>query len=470
MINLIDVTIANKAIQVLDGVSTFMVQSKPGSAVAALDSITPTEAAITAKGEGGIFVPMDLVEGTSRKNIMGVFEHDAVLENLVDKTWQVLDQRIKVTRDRAIPMATAIIAGLNKVYNLSYTEANVYTIVEIGLASGLSSSLITRLVDQYADSPATRTPINNNSSTVRLESKNDSLGISNALAELFDKNYRNESDGLVIDSSNLNDLVMQLFWDTTDLALTYANGVILARRLMTADILLNADELPSGITGYATAINNFLKGEAVYAAKQLKLLNGIRDTRINRKNLIDSVDQYELRISVNAEVYQAWLGMGGTADALIGYVVAGGSMDNHYDAILDNINGYTEAYNVAKLKLFDSIQSNQLILYKKNFPYQLQAALSEDGFSADDITSVLAAAVKDITVISTPTGDRFYMEVLAIISRHVYPGIGVYDIAREMNRIGIAIPGISPEQASALVCSDMLLDYIASQYDVIRVV
>ena len=469
MINLVDVTIANKAIQALDGVSTFMVQSKPGTAVAELDSITPTEAAIAAKGEGGIFVPMDLVEGTSRKNIMGVFEHDAVLEKLVDKTWQVLDQRIKVTRDRAIPMATAIIAGLNKVYNLSYTEANVYTIVEIGLASGLSSPLITRLVDQYADSPATRTPINNNSSTVRLESKNDSLGISNGLAELFDKNYRNESNGLVSDSLNLNDLVMHLFWDTTELALTYANGTTLAQRLMTADILLNADELPEGITGYATAITNFLKGEAVYAAKQLKLLNGIRDTRINRKNLIDSVEQYNLRINVNAEVYQAWLGMGGTADALIGYVVSGGSMDNHYDAILDNINGYTEAYNVAKLKLFDSIQSNQLILYKKNFPYQLQAALSEDGFSADDITSVLAAAAKDIAAISTPTGDRFYMEVLAIISSHVYPGIGVYDIAREMNRIGTAIPGISPEQASALVCSDMLLDYIASQYDVTRV-
>jgi hypothetical protein len=467
MLNLVDISIANKVTESLDAVATIFIQSKSGTDIAELDAVTPAEANLAAKEEGGVFSPMDLVEGTSRKNVMGVYEHDIVLEKLTDKAWNVINQRATVTRDRAIPMATNIIAGLNKVYSLSYTEANVYTIEEVGLPEGVSSPLLTRLIDQYADSTFARTPITqDDTSPVRLDSTPE---VSEGLSELFKANYIAQSEGIVTDGTTLAESIMTLFYNTVNIELTYTNVYSFALRLMTADLLLTADELPAGIVGYHTAITNFLNGEAAYAAKQLKLLSSIRDTRLARKDLIASIDHYGLKITVNSEVYHAWLGMGGTAEALIGYVVVNGNLDNHYDTILDNIAKYTEAYNVAKLKLFDSIESNQLVLYKKNLPYQLQAALADDGFSTDEIKGIVDSAAKDISAITTPTGDRFYMSILAIISNHVYPGLDIYPIALEMNRIGNAIPGISPEQAIGLVCSDMLLTYIASQYEVTRV-
>ena len=471
MINTTDISVAERVCNDLStALGACMVQAKEGSGLAQLDATTPIEAYAEFK-EDQLVSPLDLVEATTRKNLSGVYEHDIVLEGLVDKVFAVIDQRTQITRDRAIPMVSSIIAGLNKVYNLSFTEANVFTIQELGLPPGISSEVVSRLIGTYADSKYPRVPIDSSSpnSQVRLACENDSVGASEQLVEVFNKLYVDKSEGLLGDSNTLDDAVRMLFWNASDMVPSYESARLLALQLMVADLLLNAEELPSGISGYSTAINNFLQGEAAYAAKQLKIVESYRDSQLARKQLIAGVDNYGLVIKVNADVYRAWLEMGGTAEALIGYVAEKAPLEGHYDAILDNLSKYTECYNVHKLKLCDAVEANQLTIYKKNLPFQLQSALIEDGFTQEQVTGIVNACADDIKGISTVVGERFYMSVLHIVSEFVYPGLEVAKIAREMNRIATAIPGISPAQANELVMGDMLLDYIASQLVVTRV-
>lgn len=473
MINTEDTNIASRVCDELDnaGVGIIFINSKDGSDIAKLDAVTPTEAFVEGLSENAVFGNMDLVNATTRKNLSGVYEHDVVLESLVDKAFAVIDQRTTITRDRAIPMVSAIIAGLNKIYNLSFTEASVYSIVELGVPSGLSSEVVTRLMNTYGDSKYPRLPIDtqNKDSLVKLSVENGEVRASEQLIELFNKLYVEKSDGIIPDSLTLSDLIQQLFWDNINIAPSYDNAAYLARRLIVADLLINAGELPDGITGYSTAINNFLQGEASFAAKQLKIIESYRDNQLSRKELIASVDNYALVIKVNGEVYKAWLGMGGTAEALIGYVADRGPLEGHYDTILDNITKYSELYNIYKLKICDVIEANQLTIYKKNLPYQLQSALIEDGFTQDQVNAIVTASGKSIADLPTATGERFHMAILRIIDEQVFPGLDVFKIASEMNRISTAIPGISPAQANELVMSDMLLDYIASQLIATRV-
>lgn len=472
MINSIDAEIASRICNALDdaGVGAVMLQSKSGTAIAQLDAVTPTEAYFEAAGPNYLFGSMDLVEATTRKNLSGEYEHDVVLESLVDKAFAVIDQRTSVTRDRAIPMVTTIIAGLNKIYNLSFTEANVYSIVELGVPSGLSSEVVTRLMNTYGDSKYPRSPIDaqNKDSLVKLSVENEEVGVSEQLIELFNKLYVEKSDGIVPDTLTLSDLILQLFWDMSNIAPSYDNAAYLARRLMVADLLINADELPEGITGYATSIDNFLQGEASFAAKQLAIIETYRNSQLSRKQLIAGIDEYALVIKVNQEVYRAWCDMGGTAEALIGYVAGKNPLEGHYDAILDNITRYTETYNIQKLKLCDTIEANQLGIFKKNLPYQLQSALIEDGFTQEEALAIVNSAKRAILDISTPVGERFYMAVLRIVDTYVFPGLDIFKIATEINRIAGAIPGITPAQASEMVMGDILLDHIASQIAVTR--
>lgn len=473
MINTEDTNIASRVCDELDnaGVGIIFIKSKDSSDIAQLDAVTPTEAFVEGLSENAVFGNMDLVNATTRKNLSGVYEHDVVLERLVDKVFAVIDQRTAITRDRAIPMVSAIIAGLNKIYNLSFTEANVYSIVELGLPSGISSEVVSRLIGTYCDSQYPRIQIDtvNKDSLVKLSVENGSVGASEQLVELFNKLYVEKSDGIIPEAILLDDAVSNLFWLTHDTPATYDNAQYLARRLMVADLLLNAETLPTAISGYSTAINNFLQGEASFAAKQLKIIESYRDNQLSRKELIASVDNYALVIKVNGEVYKAWLGMGGTAEALIGYVADRGPLEGHYDTILDNITKYSELYNIYKLKICDVIEANQLTIYKKNLPYQLQSALIEDGFTQDQVNAIVTASGKSIADLPTATGERFHMAILRIIDEQVFPGLDVFKIASEMNRISTAIPGISPAQANELVMSDMLLDYIASQLITTRV-
>ncbi len=473
MINTEDTNIASRVCDELDnaGVGIIFIKSKDSSDIAQLDAVTPTEAFVEGLSENAVFGNMDLVNATTRKNLSGVYEHDVVLESLVDKAFAVIDQRTAITRDRAIPMVSAIIAGLNKIYNLSFTEANVYSIVELGLPSGISSEVVSRLIGTYCDSQYPRIQIDtaNKDSLVKLSVENGSVGASEQLVELFNKLYVEKSDGIIPEAILLDDAVSNLFWLTHDTQATYDNARYLAQRLMVADLLLNAETLPTAISGYSTAINNFLQGEASFAAKQLKIIESYRDNQLSRKELIASVDNYALVIKVNGEVYKAWLGMGGTAEALIGYVADRGPLEGHYDTILDNITKYSELYNIYKLKICDAIEANQLTIYKKNLPYQLQSALIEDGFTQDQVNAIVTASGKSIADLPTATGERFHMAILRIIDEQVFPGLDVFKIASEMNRISTAIPGISPAQANELVMSDMLLDYIASQLIATRV-
>lgn len=469
MINTNDILAAERIIGMVSEVGDFIITAKPSTDLAALEAVTPSGAAVSsAPAISELSVVSAINEMTSRKNLSGVYEHDGVLEVIVDKAWSVINQRSVVTRDRAIPMAMAIVDSLNKIYNLSFNEAGAFNIVELAPPEALSSDLGVSLIDKYATSTYPRITVD--ASTIILPNAPDQEEhkLDQSLVDLFITNYKDRLPG-VFDNFELVELIKMVFTlpsASLNQNANYETANIYLSRLAILDLLLSCDTLPEFISGYATSITNFLNGEAAFYAKQLFLVDSYSAKQLTNKALISNVSWDSYILYVNANVYKSWMDMGGDVEALIGYVYAGGEPSKAYDSILDNITGYKEQYQIAKLKQCEIIESEQLMRFKKNLPYQFDISLTNDGFDRTSVDGILQAMRNDIANISSATGDRFYMSILKIIDMHVFPGNSVFDMALSMNRIASKIPGISPDQASRMTVTNMVIDWVVSQLDI----
>jgi hypothetical protein len=309
-----------------------------------------------SNSDGDAATPQTFIGASTLKNSEGASEHDLVMDELIESVTEAVSNNLNWARNEVGPMVELVHENAQKaIEDAAISGVQPYTLIPYFYADLWDRDEVVTMAERYSVIP--RQPISLSAAIPLPENKSirDVLvtgipGVDDGITQLIDR--LGEARVTAVYNSVFGrtraaqlDLQLTMNWDEIDSALLI---MLLGNQL--------AQHVPAGINMSLDAFNSYMASITAQAGAQVGRILSRRQNYIANKIMVlqrPSNFSNTGNLIVNGDVYNDWLGDGGSPEILMGAVIAGRS--ENYKGLLDeqalNLRSYATVSNSLKSEL-----------------------------------------------------------------------------------------------------------------------
>lgn len=413
--------------------------------------------------------------GASAKNAAGVVEHDLVMDEVLEVLKKTVAWNLDIARNQVNPTIKAACEFVQQYVDDALTLKNTAISIRADKFHEIwDSHYLAGLIERYNETPVKEVRLNITvpmpeniasplalieTGVARFNAELETFVASmpqGYVAEIYNKIFVSRDESY---NPSLLAHLNPMYVDPTQILVIF----LLATRL--------TEVTPEGVEAGLNEYKEYVIEIMAQAARALNRVMERRESNSKRKNLISDWSRYQaddiginpVEIRVNADVYDKWLGEGGSPEVLFGAFVS--DRNQNYDILLERKERYIKVWESQERVMATNLRLQKANHYQTGLVRAMEKQIADlpDDLLVNDRKVYVTALHNYIREMPNNWYEEdLFTSLRKTVCNVIFPHTNAYDILTTMDAVAKEHPDLDPREWGLLALMEFIPTWVAT--------